>query len=55
VPDLLTDLIEAAVGTACLIGAWIAWFRLGRRPPAVVVAVLGVAAVGHAVWSLATG
>lgn len=53
--EALTDLTEAAVGAACLLGAWLAWTRIGRRGVAVAIGAFGVAAIGHAVWSAATG
>jgi hypothetical protein len=48
----LTDLIELAVGLACLIGAVGAW-RRGLRVLGVLLAVAGAAAVAHALVSLA--
>jgi hypothetical protein len=48
----LTDLVELAVGLACLAGAAAAW-RRGLRVAAVVLAVAGAAASAHAVVSLA--
>jgi hypothetical protein len=56
VTGVLSDLIEAMVGVACLIAGWLAWRRLGLGWVAAVAgATLGLAAIGHAVWSLATG
>jgi hypothetical protein len=52
-PQLATDLIELAVGIACL-GVTAASWRRGSRVVAVVFAVAGLAAVGHAVWSMTT-
>jgi hypothetical protein len=54
VPQLAIDVIELAVGAACLAAAVAVW-RRGLRIAGVVFAVAGVAAVGHAVWSMATG
>ena len=52
---LAIDLIELAVGVACLAGAVAAWRRSGLRWAAVALAVAGGAAVGHAILSIARG
>jgi hypothetical protein len=52
-PQLLTDLIELAVGLVC-IGVTVAAWRRGLRVVAVVFAAAGVAAVTHAALSVAT-
>ena len=50
-PRTLSALIELSVGLACVAGAWIAWRVPGLRWFAVMAAVAGLAAVGHAaVW-----
>jgi hypothetical protein len=48
----LTDLTELAVGLACLVGAVGAW-RRGLRWLGAPLAVAGVAAIAHALVSLA--
>lgn len=50
--DVATYGIEAAVGAACLVAAYTVWRRPGLRLMAVLLAVAGVAAVGHAALSL---
>jgi hypothetical protein len=52
VPPFAVDLIELAVGGACLAAA-IAIRRRGLRAVGVVVGLAGLAAVVHAVWSMA--
>lgn len=52
-PQLATDLIELAVGGACLAAAVAVW-RRGLRVVGAVVGVAGLAAIVHAVWSMAT-
>jgi hypothetical protein len=49
--DLFTDLTEIAVGVGCLVSAPYAWRR--ARWLGVLLAVAGLAAVVHAVVSLA--
>jgi hypothetical protein len=51
VPQLVTDLVELAVGLGCLAGVLPAW-RVGRRWLAALFAAAGLAAAGHAVWSM---
>jgi hypothetical protein len=50
---MLTDLIELAVGAVCLAAAVATW-RSGVRIVSVLLAVAGLTAVAHAVWSTAT-
>ena len=50
-PQLVIDIIELAVGAACLAAAVGTW-RRGVRVAAVVLAVAGAAAVAHAAWSM---
>ncbi len=50
-PQALTDAIELAVGGVCLAVSLAAW-RRGLRVVAVLFALGGVTAVGHAAWSL---
>jgi len=52
VPQIVTDLIELAVGLGCLAGVPAAW-RRGMRWLAALFAVAGVAASVHAVSSMA--
>ncbi len=52
-PQFATDLIELAVGVVCL-GVMATTWRRGLRVVAVVFAAAGIAAVAHAVWSMAT-
>ena len=52
-PQTVTDLIELGVGLACLAGAALARRRPGLRWFAALAAIAGVAAIGHALWSLA--
>jgi hypothetical protein len=52
VPRVATDLIELAVGLACVLGAWMARSRPGLRWFAWIAAAAGLAAIGHAAWSL---
>jgi hypothetical protein len=52
VTQALTDLTELAVGIACLVGGLAAW-RRGPRWLGVLLAVAGVAAIAHALVSLA--
>ena len=52
-PQIVTDLIELAVGLGCLAGVPPAW-RRGRRWLAAVFTAAGLAAVAHAAWSMAT-
>lgn len=51
-PDTVTDVIEAAVGAACLAIAWVALRHAGLRAFGFIVAVAGLGALGHAGWSL---
>jgi hypothetical protein len=51
-PRIATDLIELAVGLACVAGAIAAW-RRGLTLAGVVLAIAGVTAAGHAMLSLA--
>jgi hypothetical protein len=55
VSEALTYAIELAVGLGCLAAAVGLWRRASLRALAVLFAAGGVAAVGHAVWALATG
>jgi len=52
VPRGVTDLIELGVGAACLVAAVAVW-RRGLRVAGAALAVAGLAAVLHAVWSFA--
>ena len=52
-PPWLTNAIELAVGAVCLVGSTIAWRRRELRVFAVVFAVAGVAALGHATLMIA--
>jgi hypothetical protein len=54
-PQWVTNAIELAVGAVCLGGSAVAWRRRELRAFAVVFAVAGVAAVGHAVGMIANG
>jgi hypothetical protein len=54
VPQIVIDLIELAVGLACLAGAVAAW-RRGLRLAGIVLAIAGMAAAGHAILSLSEG
>jgi hypothetical protein len=49
----VTDVIELAVGAVCLVAAVATW-RSGLKVVSAVLAVAGITAVGHAVWSMAT-
>lgn len=49
-PEVLTSVVEVAVGVACLAGAAGSWRRL--RWLAVVLAVAGILAVGHGILAL---
>ncbi len=51
--DAVVDGIELAVGLACAVAAVGAW-RRGRRWVGHVASGAALAAIGHAVWSLAT-
>ena len=51
---MLTDLIELAVGAVCLAAAVATW-RSGVKIVSAVLAVAGLTAVGHAIWSMTTG
>ena len=53
VPQWLTNAIELAVGAVCLGGSAIAWRRRGLRAFAVLFALAGIAAFGHAVVMIA--
>jgi hypothetical protein len=55
VPQWLTNTIELAVGVVCLGGSAVAWRRHELRLFAVVFAVPGIAALGHAVRAIANG
>jgi hypothetical protein len=48
----VTDAIELAVGVVCLTAAVATWHR-GVKVVSAVLAFAGIAAVGHAVWSMA--
>jgi hypothetical protein len=54
VPRWLSDLIELAVGVACLAGGWFCWSHRGVtfRMVAVVLVVAGLAASANVVASL---
>lgn len=52
-PLLAIDLVELSVGLVCLGVTYAAW-RRGLPGVALVFAVAGGGAVGHAVWSMAT-
>lgn len=54
-PDALTYAIELAVGLGCLGAAAGLWRHPSLRILAVLFAIGGVAAAGHAAWALATG
>jgi hypothetical protein len=49
----VTDAIELAVGAVCLVGAVATWHRQARGASAL-LALAGLTAVGHAIWSIAT-
>jgi predicted small integral membrane protein len=49
----VTDAIELAVGAVCLVGAVATW-RRRARPASALLGLAGLAAVGHAIWSIAT-
>ena len=51
--DAVVDGIELAVGLACAVAAVGAW-RGGLRWVGIAACVAALAAIGHAVWSLAT-
>jgi hypothetical protein len=55
VPGWLTSVIELAVGAGCLGSAVVTWPRRELRALAVLLALGGAAAAGHAIWALATG
>ena len=54
-PQWLTNAIELAVGSVCLGGSAIVWRRHELRAFAVVFALAGVAALGHAIVMIANG
>lgn len=54
-PDILTDVIEAVVGAACLAIGWVALRHAGLRAFGFIVAAAGLGALGHAGWSLMSG
>jgi hypothetical protein len=47
------DLIELAVGAVCLVAAVATW-RRGTKVVSALLAVAGLAAVIHAIWSMTT-
>ena len=49
----MTDVVELVVGAVCLAGAVATWRRQARVAGAL-LALAGLTAVGHAIWSLAT-
>lgn len=49
----MTEVIELAVGAVCLAAAVATW-RSGTRTVSLLLAVAGLAAVVHAIWSMAT-
>ena len=51
--DAVVDGIELAVGLACAVAAVGAW-RRGLRWVGIVAGVAALAAIGHAVWAVAT-
>jgi CHASE2 domain-containing sensor protein len=55
VPPWLTNAIELAVGAVCLVGSAIASRRRELRVIAIVLAIAGVAALGHATLMIANG
>jgi hypothetical protein len=55
VPGWLTSVIELAVGAGCLASAIATWRRRELRAYAVLLALAGATAVGHAIWALASG
>jgi hypothetical protein len=55
VPDAVTYAIELAVGLGCLVAAVGLWRHRSLRMLAVLFAIGGAAAAGHAVWALAVG
>jgi hypothetical protein len=55
VPAWLTSVIELAVGVGCLGAAWAMWRGRGMRVLAIIFAIAGATAAGHAVWALVTG
>jgi len=52
VPGLIVDLIELAVGLACVGAAVAVWRGRGLRAAAVALAGAGALAVGHALLSM---
>jgi hypothetical protein len=54
VPRWLSDLIELAVGVACLAGGWFSWAHRGMsfRMAAVVLVLAGLTASANAIASL---
>jgi hypothetical protein len=52
VPQLLVDLIELAVGVACVAGGVAAWAGRGLRGVAVALTGAGALANGHALLSI---
>jgi hypothetical protein len=54
VPPLVTSLIELAVGIGCLGAAALTWGHRTLRVFALLFAVGGALAAGHALWALAT-
>jgi len=51
-PDWISNIIELAVGMACLLAGGGMWRKPGLRWVGVLVIVAGLAAVIHAVWAL---
>lgn len=51
---MLTDLIELAVGAVCL-AASVASRRSGAKLVSALLAIAGLTAVAHAIWSMITG
>jgi hypothetical protein len=54
-PAWLTSVIELLVGLVCLGAAWGTWDRLRSFAGTALFTLAGLAAIGHAVWMLATG
>ncbi len=51
--DVITSVVEVAVGVACLVGGVASWRRPRMRWLAALLAIAGVAAVAHGILALA--
>jgi len=52
-PDEISNVIELAVGVACLLAGWGVWRKPGLRWVGALLILAGLAALVHAVWALA--